>query len=70
MHLDVFGPSMEVWVPSEVNTTDVVAVEENRILRGNTVLDSVTLGCFLLLQDMAPQSSEKTKPDIDCLSTL
>ena len=36
MHFDVLGLSMEDWVPNEVNIAHVVAVEENRILDGNT----------------------------------
>ena len=35
VHLDVFGLSMEDKVPSKVNTTHHVAVEENRILYVN-----------------------------------
>ena len=35
VHLAVFGPRMENWVPSEVNTAHVVAIEENPILDGN-----------------------------------
>ena len=35
LHFDVLSPSMEYWVPSEVNTVHVVAVEENQILDRN-----------------------------------
>ena len=38
VHFDVLGSSMEDWVPSKVNIAHVVAVEENRILDGNTQL--------------------------------
>ena len=35
-----------------------------------SVLDSATVGCFLLLQEIAPLSTEKTKPDVDRWSAL
>ena len=35
MHFDVLGPKMEDWVLSNMNTTNVVAVEKNWIFDGN-----------------------------------
>mgnify|MGYP000742348328 CR=1 FL=1 len=35
VYIDVLGLSLEDWVPSEVNTAHVVAIEEKRILDGN-----------------------------------
>ena len=31
-----------------------------------SVLDSVTVGCFLLLHEMAPLLREKTNPEVEC----
>ena len=35
-----------------------------------SVLDSATVGCFLLLQEIAPLPREKTNPDVDRRSAL
>ena len=35
-----------------------------------TVLDNVTVGCFLLLQEISPLPREKKNPDVDDLSAL
>ena len=36
----------------------------------SSVLGSATVGCFLLLHDMAPILSEKMNPDVDHLLAL
>ena len=35
-----------------------------------SVIDSATVGCFLLLQDIALLSREKKNLEVDCLSAL
>ena len=39
-------------------------------LHSTSLLDNATVGCFLLLQDMAPLPRENTNPEVDLLSAL
>ena len=43
---------------------------DNNPMYSAYVLDSATIGCFLLLQETAPLPREKTNPDVDHLSVL
>ena len=56
VHLNVLSLSMEDWVLNEVNTTHVVAIEENWILDGNTQIlqDYLEPNGFTCSDDGAP----------------
>ena len=53
VHLNVLGPSVKDWVPSQVNTTHIVAIEESQICNGNVkILQDSLSGQNLLLNEM------------------
>ena len=77
MHFNVFSSGVKHGVAREVYAAHIIVEDADRIHDGTaaplysaSVLDSATVGFFLLLQEIAPQPRENTNPDVDRRSAL